>query len=31
VIGRIAGHPISRIAELPPWNIGLASLIHIAA
>jgi len=31
VIGRIADHPISRIAELLPWNIGLASPVRAAA
>jgi transposase len=31
VIGRIADHHINRIAELLPWNIGLASPICVAA
>ncbi len=31
VIGRLADHPINRITELPPWNIGLASPIRVAA
>lgn len=31
VIGRIADHPINRIAALLPWNIGLASPIRTAA
>jgi IS66 C-terminal element/Transposase IS66 family len=31
VIGRIADHHINRIAELLPWNIGLASPIRVAA
>ena len=31
VIGRIADRPINRIAELLPWNIGLASPIPVAA
>jgi transposase len=31
VIGRIADHPINRIADLLPWNIGLASPIRAAA
>jgi transposase len=31
VIGRIADHPINRIADLLPWKIGLASPIRAAA
>jgi transposase len=31
VIGRIADHPINRIADLLPWNIGMASPIRAAA
>jgi hypothetical protein len=31
LIGRIAGHPINRIAALLPWNIGLDSPIRAAA
>ena len=31
VIGRIADHPINRIADLLPWNIGLASPVRAAA
>ena len=31
VIGRIADHPINRIANLLPWNIGLASPMRAAA
>jgi hypothetical protein len=31
VIGRVAAHPINRIAELIPWNISLAAPIRAAA
>jgi hypothetical protein len=31
VISRIADHPINRIAQLLPWNIGLASPSRVAA
>ena len=31
IIGRIADHPINRIAELLPWNIGAAAKIPAAA
>ena len=31
LVGRIADHPINRIAELLPWNIGVASPIRVAA
>jgi len=31
VIGRIADHPINRIAQLLPWNIGPGSQIPAAA
>jgi len=31
VLGRIADHPISRIAELLPWTIDLASAVRAAA
>ena len=31
VVGRIADHLINRIAELLPWNIGVASPIRVAA
>jgi transposase len=31
VIGRIADHPINRIADLLPWNVELVSPIRAAA
>src|SRR5262249_12944167 len=31
VIGRIADHPINRIAALLPWNVSLASPMRVAA
>jgi hypothetical protein len=31
VLGRVADHPINRIAGLLPWNIGLVSAVRAAA
>jgi hypothetical protein len=31
VLSRIADHPIDRISDLLPWNIGLATPVRAAA